>query len=183
MDAQSLLQPRLYFSYSQFFVYDSAVKGPGCLWTDAQVREGFARRESAISFGTLLEFGFADVAFRRGPFQPSEAYERVIAVPFVVFTGKVMVDDRKKSRLGGQLSCRSAIIRLSPLSALWAMRKNLLIFLLTSLKGRSGVAKLLWLMRCSIRPSNCSRRRKLRDVCPGPPEKIRCQEPIQGMEE
>ncbi|MEI8376840.1 MAG: competence protein ComJ [Planctomycetota bacterium] len=100
MYAQSLLQPRLYFSYSQFFVYDSVVKAPGCLWTDAHSAQGFARRESVISFGTLLEFGFADVYFHRGPFQPREAYERVIAVPFVIFTGKVMVDGPEEIKIG-----------------------------------------------------------------------------------
>jgi hypothetical protein len=100
MDAQSLLQPRLYFSYSQFLVYDSAVKAPGCLWTDAHSAQGFARRDSAVSFGTLLEFGFADVSLRRGPFQPSETYERVIAVPFVVSTGRVIVDGPEEIKIG-----------------------------------------------------------------------------------
>ncbi len=86
------LIPRLYFSYGQFFVYDFSVTAPGCLWTDAHNAQGFARRDSAVSFGTLLEFGYADVRYRLGSFQPNDAYERVIAVPFLVCTGKVIVD-------------------------------------------------------------------------------------------
>jgi hypothetical protein len=67
------LKPRLYYSYSQFLVYDFSVKTPGCLWTPAHSAPGFARRESAVSFSTLLEFGYADISYRRGPFQPNES--------------------------------------------------------------------------------------------------------------
>ena len=30
------LQPRLYFSYGQFLVYDKSVAAPGCVWTEAK---------------------------------------------------------------------------------------------------------------------------------------------------
>jgi len=100
MSAKTLLQPRLYFSYRQFFVYDFSVDTPGSIWTDAHSAQGFARRESAVSFGTLLEFGYADVSYRRDPFQPYEAYERVIAVPFVVSTGRVVVDGPEEINIG-----------------------------------------------------------------------------------
>ena len=45
-----------------------------------------------VYFVTLLEFGNADVVYELGPFVPDESYERVIAVPFTVVTGKVIVD-------------------------------------------------------------------------------------------
>jgi hypothetical protein len=100
MSKKTPLQPRLYFSYRQFLVYDFSVKAPGCLWTEAHSVQGFARRESVVSFGTLLEFGYADVSYRRGPFQPHEAYERVIAVPLTVSTGKVIVDGPEEINIG-----------------------------------------------------------------------------------
>ena len=86
------LTPRLYFSYGQFLVYDQSVVAPGCLWTERHTEQGFARRKSTVCFGTLLEFGYADVNYRIGRLIASESYERVIAVPFVVVTGKVVVD-------------------------------------------------------------------------------------------
>jgi hypothetical protein len=92
MSPRTPLPPRLYFSYGQFLVYDCGVKAPGSLWTDAHSAQGFARRESTVSFGTLLEFGHADVFYCRGAFRHDGAHERVIAVPFSVFTGKIMVD-------------------------------------------------------------------------------------------
>jgi hypothetical protein len=55
------LSPRLYFSYSQFMVFDESVRLPGCEWTDEHSAQGFARWESTVNFSTLLEFGEADV--------------------------------------------------------------------------------------------------------------------------
>ena len=87
------LTPRLYFSYSQFFVYDQSVALlHGLLWEDEHVAQGFARRESTISFATLLEFGHADVTVELRPFVPNNVYERVIVVPFTATTGRVFVD-------------------------------------------------------------------------------------------
>jgi hypothetical protein len=100
MSARTALQPRLYFSYRQFLVYDLSVRNPGCIWTDIHIAQGFARRGPVVSFGTLLEFGYADVSYCRGPFQPNEAYARVIAVPFVASTGKVMVDGPEEINVG-----------------------------------------------------------------------------------
>jgi hypothetical protein len=34
----------------------------GCAWTAEHTAQGFARRQSTVNFGTLLEFGYADVA-------------------------------------------------------------------------------------------------------------------------
>jgi hypothetical protein len=90
--SKNQLFPQLYFSYSQFLLYDCGVKSPGCVWTKIHYAQGFTRRESVVSFGTLLEFGFADISYTRGPFQPQKNYERAIAVPFVVSTGRVIID-------------------------------------------------------------------------------------------
>ena len=86
------LAPRLYFSYGQFLVYDQCVQAPGCVWTEQHMAQGFARRESTVCFGTLFEFGYAEVAYELGPFVADRSYERVIAVPFEVVTRRVMVD-------------------------------------------------------------------------------------------
>ena len=86
------LSPRLYFSYSQFMVYDQSEQMPGCDWTEEHTAQGFARRESTVCFGTPLEFGHADVAVIFGPYQPQAEYERVIAVPFRSGSGKVTIE-------------------------------------------------------------------------------------------
>jgi len=90
--SKRVLSPRLYFSYSQFMVYDKDVALPGCDWTDEHSDQGFARRESTVNFGTILEFGYADVAVSRGRYEYREEYERIIAVPFFVSSGEVIVD-------------------------------------------------------------------------------------------
>lgn len=82
---------KFYFSYSQFIVYDESVLSPGCDWTDTHAAQGFARRESLVSFGTPLEFGYADVNICRGSYRPDKGYGRVIGVPFLVTSGKVIV--------------------------------------------------------------------------------------------
>jgi Competence protein J (ComJ) len=91
MNTKTYLSPRLDFSYHQFMVYDQSVRLPGCDWTDERVAQGFVRRESTVSFGTLLDFGFAYVAVASA-YESREEYERVIAVPFLVMSGKVNVE-------------------------------------------------------------------------------------------
>jgi hypothetical protein len=86
------LKPTLPFSYNQFLVYDDSVRLPGCDWTDDHMNQGFARRESTVNFQTLLESGEADVVVTLGAFEPRPQYERVVAVPFRVTSGKVVVD-------------------------------------------------------------------------------------------
>jgi hypothetical protein len=88
----ALLEPRLYFSYSQFMVYDASESLPGCAWTEAHTNQGFARRPSAVCFRTLLEFGHADVSLQLTRFVHDARHRRVIAVPFTVVSGKVIVD-------------------------------------------------------------------------------------------
>jgi len=91
MKTKTALRPRLYFSYSQFMVYDQSVRLPGCDWTDVHTAQGFARRESAVNFSTLLEFGYADVTVTRSTYEPRTKYWRAIAVPFLVTSGTVIV--------------------------------------------------------------------------------------------
>ena len=86
------LQPAMYFSYGQFIVYDDGEALPACLWKQAHVNQGFARRESTVCFRTLLEFGLADLNVVIGCFNLDRAYERIIAVPVRVTTGRVMVE-------------------------------------------------------------------------------------------
>lgn len=92
MSIRTQLLPKLYFSYSQFLVYDAYVSLPGCVWKGAHVAQGFARRPSVACFSTLLEFGRADVYWTEGGYEPYDAYERVIAVPFKAGSGKIIVD-------------------------------------------------------------------------------------------
>jgi hypothetical protein len=92
MNTTTSLSPRLYFSYSQFLVYDQSVPLPGCAWTDRHTAQGFARRESTVNFSTPLEFGHAVVIVHHGPYRPDVAYDRVIEVPFRVKSGKILVE-------------------------------------------------------------------------------------------
>ena len=81
------------FSYGQFMVFDDAVRLPGCAWTRAHTAQGFARRESSVCFGTLLEFGIAEFeCVLEGPALKLERFERVIAVPFLVTSGVVRAE-------------------------------------------------------------------------------------------
>jgi hypothetical protein len=83
---------QVYFSYNQFMVFDKEVKSPGNDWTDDHVRQGFARRDSSVNFGTLLEFGDAKVQVFKAPYAPDENDERVIAVPFFCSSGEVLIE-------------------------------------------------------------------------------------------
>ncbi len=88
----SALSPSLYFSYSQFMVFDQSEQLPGCDWSEAHTAQGFARRESTVCFGTPLEFGNAEVIVTFEAYRPNEQHERVIAVPFRCVSGKVTVE-------------------------------------------------------------------------------------------
>lgn len=103
------LNPDLFFSYSQFYIYDETVQMPACDWTEAHSAQGFARREGTVAFGTLLEFGTSKVIVKIGAYQPCDRYQRVIAVPFTVVAGKVIVDGPEESENG-----RERIFSLSP---------------------------------------------------------------------
>jgi hypothetical protein len=98
MNTKTALTPKLYFSYSQFMVYDQSVQLPGCAWTDEHTDQGFARRDSTVNFNTPLEFGYADVSISQGAYEPREEYRRVIAVPFRVTSGTVIVEGPEETK-------------------------------------------------------------------------------------
>jgi hypothetical protein len=112
MNATSALSPRLYFSYSQFMVFDQSVRLPGCAWTAAHTAQGFARRGSTVNFNTPLEFGYADVAVAHGAYQGKEEYERVIAVPFLITSGQVIVEGPEEARPERNVSLPAGNYRL-----------------------------------------------------------------------
>ena len=85
----ALLLSTMCFSYGQFLVFDHSVALPGCAWTEVHFRQGFARRERNVCFGTLLEFGHAELAVYLGPCESQDDYERVVEVPIEVSSGQV----------------------------------------------------------------------------------------------
>jgi hypothetical protein len=87
----AVFSAKIYFSYSQFLVFDKSVKLPGCAWTEGHFRQGFARREMNVCFGTPLEFGYADIAVHLGPYKRKDEHQRVIEVPIEVSSGEVEV--------------------------------------------------------------------------------------------
>ena len=90
----------MYFSYGQFMVYDIDVISPGCAWTEDHTAQGFARRDSVVSFISILDFGQADVTFVLGAYQPTREFDRVIAVPFTVVTGRVLIEGPEEMDAG-----------------------------------------------------------------------------------
>lgn len=83
---------KIYFSYSQFMVFDESELLPGCEWTELHSNQGFARRLSTVCFGTLLEFGHACVTVLHEQYNPHNIYDRVISVPFLSVSGIVCVE-------------------------------------------------------------------------------------------
>jgi hypothetical protein len=53
-----------------------------------------------VAFGTLLEYGKARVEVVVRTYQPRDIYERVIAVPFAVVSGKIIVDGPEETETG-----------------------------------------------------------------------------------
>jgi hypothetical protein len=92
----------IYFSYSQFMVYDGSVRLPGCAWTPAHTKQGFARQASTVNFRSLLEFGDARVRVSLGEAEGFEHCDRVIAVPFEVNAGFVLVEGPEEERDEGR---------------------------------------------------------------------------------
>ena len=89
---QAIYSATVYFSYSQFQVFDRSVTLPGCAWTEGHYKQGFARREPNVSFGTMLEFGYGDVAIHLATYERRhDHHERVIEVPIDVLSGEIVV--------------------------------------------------------------------------------------------
>jgi hypothetical protein len=112
MSNVTVLLSKLYFSYNQFIVYDQSVASPGCAWTEGHSAQGFARRKSVASFGTLLEFGFADVEISVGKYESRPSYQRVIAVPFLVVSGEVLVQGPEETAAGRSFALSPGNYRL-----------------------------------------------------------------------
>lgn len=91
MMSEAICSAVICFSYGQFQVFDRTVRLPGLAWTEAHVRQGFARQEQNVSFATLLEFGKGDVAVHLAPYPASAGAERAIEVPFEVSSGHVVI--------------------------------------------------------------------------------------------
>lgn len=82
----------LYFSYGQIMIYDSREIYPECDWTDRHVAQGFAKRISTVCFGTILEYGYADVTIFMKAFASSNSnYARAISVPFSCLSGSISI--------------------------------------------------------------------------------------------
>ncbi|RYZ71969.1 MAG: hypothetical protein EOP09_03890 [Proteobacteria bacterium] len=107
------LLPKLYFSYSQFMVFDETEELPGCEWTEEHSAQGFARRESTVCFGTPLEFGNAEVRATIGSYRPRLEYDRVIAVPFFCSSGKVIVEGPEEMDAGRLLELPNGNYKLT----------------------------------------------------------------------
>lgn len=86
------MNPAVGFGYSQLWVFDRAVRRPGLLWDDVHLAQGFARRGSVVIVRTMEDYGRATVTFVVGPFVPSQRYDRVVAVPFLVISGELCVE-------------------------------------------------------------------------------------------
>lgn len=92
MDARgALFEGSLYYSYGQLWVFDREIRTAACEWTEAHVRQGFARKEDSVAFSTLDEFGSAEITVSLGRFAYSEAVVRAIEVPFFVRSERVYV--------------------------------------------------------------------------------------------
>ena len=81
---------KLRFAYSQIVIYDSVVSQPGCNWTNEHYAQGFVRREGVVCFGTLLEYGKAEVEVIYGDYAPRDL-TRVIRCPLRLESGSVCV--------------------------------------------------------------------------------------------
>lgn len=93
------LGPPLYFSHGQFSIYDRQSELPGLLWTGRHYSQGFAKRDSNVSFRTLCQHGLADVVVTFHEYEPTDEYERVISVPFRVITGPIAVEGPEEVNL------------------------------------------------------------------------------------
>ncbi|MBK9164971.1 MAG: hypothetical protein IPM21_13900 [Acidobacteria bacterium] len=80
------------FSYNQFVVFDSGIEVPGNEWTEDHSNQGFSKNASSVSFGTLLDFGYAHVQVFDRQYELNSEDSRVIEVPFYTESGTVHVE-------------------------------------------------------------------------------------------
>ena len=108
----SLLDSRMYFSYSQFQVFDASIRRPGCAWTEAHSQQGFARRENNAAFGTLLDFGYARLRAYSGSYENTAQDQRVIEIPMRIPSGAVIVGGPEEFENARRLTLASGDYRL-----------------------------------------------------------------------
>lgn len=106
-----LLLPELFFSYRQFFIYDPAVGNPACAWTDRHIKQGYARRPNTIAVATILEFGTATVQFGLDEDCDWKRYERVLAIPLQIESGRISIDGPEEYPISRELELPSGVYR------------------------------------------------------------------------
>jgi len=79
------------YSYNQILVFDSLESTPGCQWSDAHWQQGFARRNSIVSFATLDQAGTAALSIVEDAGQ-EEGVVRAIQTSLDVPSGKVCIE-------------------------------------------------------------------------------------------
>ncbi|WP_394840666.1 NucA/NucB deoxyribonuclease domain-containing protein [Pendulispora brunnea] len=95
------LSRRMYFSYNQFMIFDSGEKQPGSDWTDEHVQQGFIRRAHTVSFGTICEFGDAELRVFCRAFEHISNYDRAIEVPLHVVSGRISIEGPEEDERPG----------------------------------------------------------------------------------
>lgn len=74
---------KLYVTYQQVSVFDSALPNPFNSWNDSHVAQGFSWRKGSVAFGTLEPDGWIEVEITSdGNPVPSQGVIRAILVPF-----------------------------------------------------------------------------------------------------
>ena len=105
--------PIIYFSYGFFMVYDSADDNPVFDWTDAHVRQGFARSDTAVCFQSLVEFGDAEVRIFKTGFERQPDHVRAIQVPIRIASGSVGVEGPEDFGEGARLTIEASTYLLA----------------------------------------------------------------------
>ena len=116
MRTEKLIETQIYFAYYQFMVFDEDIRLPASVPTDVHFNQGFARRESTVTYRTLIQFGLADLTVGRGPYVPRQPYIRVISVPFLVTSGNVLVEGPEENGNGCLIRIPPAHYRLTAAS-------------------------------------------------------------------
>lgn len=120
MDLVTLSSRKLIFGYGQFIVTDAQISNCAFLWSEENMNQGFARQESVASFVTLEQFGVANLTVFLGSYPtvflggyPSgKKHERVIAVPFNLVSGSLLIEGPEEAGLIEPLKVAKGAYRL-----------------------------------------------------------------------
>jgi Competence protein J (ComJ) len=108
------VSPDLVFGYSQFFVYDAALRMRALEWTERHTRQGFARSARVVAVRTLLEFGYGTVRVAiTAPSSPIRDFERILLVPLEITGGGVCVDGPEEQPCTRRINIESGHYRLT----------------------------------------------------------------------